>query len=253
MNFFDRGSPYLNHPLLTPTRTSSEVDDLMQILGLEPDHRVLDAGCGFGRHSIELAGRGVRTVGVDPSATMIEAAKGALSRELANVADRVTFHQCRVQDLHASDLFDGGICLFTSLGQIDDSGEDNRLMLQTISSAVRTGGVLVVEVPNRLWVRQNLQQQDTFGAGPNRTDVMRDYDEEANRVVEQFDVYTNGELQRFDLSYTLFDHDELTSLLCETGFDQVELYPSLEAAVTQTGLTAPEESIPTLVAVATVR
>ena len=35
---------------------------------------VLDIGCGFGRHSIELARRGGEVMGVDPSTAMIEEA-----------------------------------------------------------------------------------------------------------------------------------------------------------------------------------
>ena len=40
--------------------TNQEVDFLVENLGLEPGMRVLDAGCGPGRHSLELAASGLR-------------------------------------------------------------------------------------------------------------------------------------------------------------------------------------------------
>ena len=45
-------------------------------LALRPRSRVLDLGCGFGRHSIPLARRGHRVTGVELSARMLEHARG---------------------------------------------------------------------------------------------------------------------------------------------------------------------------------
>ncbi len=45
-----------------------EVDALVSLFGLEPGERVLDVGCGPGRHALELASRGFDVVGVDISA-----------------------------------------------------------------------------------------------------------------------------------------------------------------------------------------
>ena len=39
--------------------TEQEVDFLVRTLGLEPGMRVLDVGCGPGRHAIALAKRGI--------------------------------------------------------------------------------------------------------------------------------------------------------------------------------------------------
>ncbi|MEL6677409.1 MAG: magnesium protoporphyrin IX methyltransferase [Pseudomonadota bacterium] len=50
--------------------------------------RVLDAGCGFGPLSVELAKRGARVLGVDLSPTTVEAAR---SRLPAALADQVEF------------------------------------------------------------------------------------------------------------------------------------------------------------------
>lgn len=69
-NFFEDGSPFLAHPLLTAARTAAEVDFIAAELALAAGARLLDVGCGFGRHSIELARRGYAVTGIDPSASL---------------------------------------------------------------------------------------------------------------------------------------------------------------------------------------
>ena len=55
--------------------TEQEVDFLVDALGLEPGMRVLDVGCGPGRHSLALARRGFEVVGVDHSAEFVRLAR----------------------------------------------------------------------------------------------------------------------------------------------------------------------------------
>ena len=48
--------------------TKKQVDFLIEKLKLCGDERVLDLACGFGRHSLELAGRGFDVTGIDITA-----------------------------------------------------------------------------------------------------------------------------------------------------------------------------------------
>lgn len=54
--------------------TVQEIDFLMKHLDLKPGHRVLDVGCGPGRHAHELARRGVAVHGIDISQDFIDIA-----------------------------------------------------------------------------------------------------------------------------------------------------------------------------------
>src|SRR6478735_11651360 len=54
--------------------TVQEVDFLVGALDLRPGSRVLDVGCGPGRHSHELARRGVVAHGIDLSRRFVELA-----------------------------------------------------------------------------------------------------------------------------------------------------------------------------------
>ena len=67
------GAAYLRYSFTKGTL--QEVDFLVDALGLEAGMRVLDVGCGPGRHSNELARRGIEAHGVDISERFIEIAR----------------------------------------------------------------------------------------------------------------------------------------------------------------------------------
>jgi SAM-dependent methyltransferase len=67
------GAAYLRYSFTKGT--VQEVDLLVEVLGLGPGSVVLDVGCGPGRHSHELARRGVRVVGVDIAARFVALAR----------------------------------------------------------------------------------------------------------------------------------------------------------------------------------
>lgn len=56
---------------------ASDVQWIASVAGLTPDARVLDAPCGFGRHSIGFAHRGCQTTGVDFGETQLDRARKA--------------------------------------------------------------------------------------------------------------------------------------------------------------------------------
>ena len=63
--FFDQW--YLKYWIrpITPERTQRECDAIVKFLQLTSDSKVLDLCCGQGRHSLELARRGYKVVGLD--------------------------------------------------------------------------------------------------------------------------------------------------------------------------------------------
>lgn len=79
--------------------TVREVDALIARLGLEPGIRVLDVGCGPGRHANELGRRGFEVRGVDISETFLEVAR-------ADAPEGVTFAREDARDLPFRQEFD---------------------------------------------------------------------------------------------------------------------------------------------------
>lgn len=212
-NFFDEGSPFLSHPQLTAERTAREVDFVESALGLLPPARVLDIGCGFGRHSIELARRAYQVVGIDPSPAMIAAARRNAAE--ANVA--IEFQIQRGEDFVTDEPFAAAICLFTTLGQIKSSS-DNRRILSGIYAALQPGGLLLVEVPQREPAVHALCTQDSFGDQHHYTKIYRAYDPLDNTIHETFLLVSPTGRSTFVLQYRLYSRSELTALLQDAGF-----------------------------------
>lgn len=107
--------------------------------------RVLDVGCGTGIDAIALARRGVRVLGVDGSAGMIE----RLSHKVA--AERLTkLVEARVLDIQDltrldGERFDGLISAFASLSSLPNLAA----FADAAARLVRPGGRLVLHALNR--------------------------------------------------------------------------------------------------------
>ena len=71
------GAAYLRYSFTKGTE--QEVAYLVDVLGLGPGSRVLDVGCGPGRHAYALAARGIDVVGVDISERFIALAAAGSS------------------------------------------------------------------------------------------------------------------------------------------------------------------------------
>src|SRR5690348_1694259 len=87
--------------------TELVVDFLASELALAPGMRVLDVGCGPGRHALSLARRSIAVHGVDRSAAFLELARNAAADERL----LATFEQLDVRELEIEGEFDAAICL----------------------------------------------------------------------------------------------------------------------------------------------
>ncbi|MBN1935882.1 MAG: methyltransferase domain-containing protein [Anaerolineae bacterium] len=70
--------------------TTAEVNFVLDVLNVAPGQRILDMGCGPGRHAIELARRGFQVTGVDFTQSFIDA-----GRKLAAQANTQVDFVCR--------------------------------------------------------------------------------------------------------------------------------------------------------------
>lgn len=121
--------------------TAKEIDYIEKACGLRGGERVLDVGCGFGRHSIELAKRQYNVVGVDLSEALITQAR-------ANVGDLpVTFDIRDCRHLSYRGTFDAIICLYDVIGSYR-TYEENENIVKSIYKKLKSGGMAVVSVMN---------------------------------------------------------------------------------------------------------
>ena len=125
------GSAYLRYSFTKGT--VQEVDFLVEELGLSSTTRVLDVGCGPGRHAHELARRGIPVHGIDISRRFIDIAR-------SNAPDGATFERADARFLDFDGEFDAVISLCQGgFGLLTAPGEDESV-LRGMARSLRPGG-----------------------------------------------------------------------------------------------------------------
>jgi len=187
------GAAYLRYSFTKGT--TQEVDFLVDVLGLEPGMRVLDVGCGPGRHSNELARRGIRAHGVDISTRFVE---------VACEQGPATFERMDARALPFDGEFDAAISLCQ--GAFGLLSGDDAIVLEGMGRAVKPGGRIGVSAFSA-YFQVRFLEDSTFDA---------DLGVNHERTVVKDEAGNDAE---FDLWTTCFTPRELRLLARQAGVE----------------------------------
>lgn len=133
------GEAYLRYSFTKGT--VQEVDHLISALGLSPGMRILDVGCGPGRHAYEFARRGYLIHGIDISQTFVDVAS-------KDAPAGATFERMDARGLTFEHEFDAVVCLCQgAFGLMTANGHDVDV-LEGIARAVKPGGAVALSAFN---------------------------------------------------------------------------------------------------------
>ena len=133
------GSAYLRYSFTKGT--VNEIDFIVSQLGLQPGARILDVGCGPGRHSHELARRGFLVHGIDISQAFIDLAT-------ANAVDGSSFERMDARAMTFESEFDVAICLCQGAFGLMTAGGHDIDVLTGIRRALKATGTLALSAFN---------------------------------------------------------------------------------------------------------
>lgn len=140
--------------------TEQEVAFLWDALGLEAGTRMLDVGCGPGRHALAFARRGVEVTGVDISADFV-----GLAREAAQVeALSCSFLHADARQMTFDGEFDVAISLCQGAFGLPVTGADDEAVLDRMVGALRPGGRLALTAFSAYFAVRFQEEGDTFDA-----------------------------------------------------------------------------------------
>lgn len=129
---------FLTRKLSLAERTLEECDGILHLLNIQKQNKLLDIPCGYGRHSIELARRGLRITGADINPYHLKIAE-KISIELGLHLPLIKCNMIEVGSIFQSEYFDFIINVFLSFGFFA-TDKENMNVLQQFYQLLKPGG-----------------------------------------------------------------------------------------------------------------
>ena len=199
-----------------PHRSDEEAARLVRTLAGQvdlPGRRVLDVGCGAGRHLARLRDAGAVAIGLDLSPALLEEAKRIRS-ETGVALVRADMRKLPFAD----DRFDGITSLFTSFGYFSRD-EDRRILLEA-ARVLSPGGFHLLDFLNRDHVLAHPKPDSERLSSGWRVRERRSIEDSDRRVVKRVTVLpTEGEtpVAEYEERVNLYGSEELRDLLGAAG------------------------------------
>lgn len=149
MQWFENEQFWLNYgPVMFDSKRWAEAESVAEsicaIAGLSKGNTLLDAGCGPGRISIELAVKGLDVTGVDIIQPYLDAAAESAKDEGVTL----TLLNNDLRSFTSEKKYDAAINMYTSFGYCETIDEDLSI-LRNIFAAVKDGGWFIMECLSR--------------------------------------------------------------------------------------------------------
>jgi SAM-dependent methyltransferase len=210
-------------PFLTPQATQAEAELVAASLGTSPGAKLLDVGCGYGRHAMELAARGYHVVGLDLSTPLlVRGGEEAHRRGLT-----INFIRGDMRELDFDGQFDGAYCLFSTFGYFDD--ETNKKTAGNLARALRPGGKCVFEILNRDYIIADLPTRVWWEGDGCVVLEEVDFNYFSSRVcVNRSVVFDDGRQLEQEISIRAYSLHEVGKLMLAAGFRVLEVSGSYQ-------------------------
>jgi SAM-dependent methyltransferase len=203
--------------------TVGECDFIETEIGRKKDVKILDIGCGTGRHALELTRRGYAVVGVDLSESLLQRAR----EKAVEHGLRVDFRRHDARELPFRDEFGLAVMLCEGAFPLMETDEMNFQILQGAANALKPGGKFIFTTLNGLFplfhsVKDFLAAEKKEGNaeyGDNSFDLMTF----RSRSVTTFED-DHGNKKELDCDERYYVPSEIAWQLKSLGFKTVDIF-----------------------------
>jgi D-alanine-D-alanine ligase len=209
--------------------TRQEIDTFSSILKLTPESHVLDLCCGQGRHTLELARRGIKNLdGLDRSHYLIQRAKNTAKKESLGVK----FKEGDARKTpYTTDTFDVVMVLGNSFGYFETSDEDLRV-LKEVKRILKPWGKVLLDVADGSYLKEKYQPRswewiDKHNFVCRERSISTDGQKLISREVIVND--TSGVIADQFYAERLYTTETLKELLKKADFTDIEIVDSINS------------------------
>jgi 2-polyprenyl-3-methyl-5-hydroxy-6-metoxy-1,4-benzoquinol methylase len=201
--------------------TVQETDFIESELGFDKSKRILDIGCGTGRHAIELAKRGYSVTGVDLSESQLNRAK----QKAEDAKVKVDFQIADARKLDFKNEFEAVIMICEGAFSLMETDEMNFAILENAAKALKDGGMIILTTLNVLFplyhsVKDFMEQKTVDGKNFDFTfDLMTFRDFHSYETVDD-----KGVAMKLDCNERYYAPSEMSWLLKTVGFKKIEIF-----------------------------
>ncbi len=203
--------------------TAGECDFIEDEIGRDKSLRILDIGCGTGRHAIELTRRGYDVTGVDLSESQLSRAR----EKAVDAGLDIDFRQGDARDLPFMEEFDLAIMLCEGGFSLMETDEMNFSILQSAARALKPGGKFIFTTLNGLFpLFHSVKEFINASTDEDRStydqiafDLMTFRESGVVNVVDDF-----GNKKELHTNERYYVPSEITWLLKSLGFSGVEIF-----------------------------
>lgn len=198
-----------------------ELEQLLPFLNMRKGQQVLDLCCGQGRHSCWLAQQGVRVIGVDLSAVLLQAA----IRNSLNLP--VLYMRADARQIPFENEMDLVVNLFTSFGYFEED-EENEKVIKQASRALKPEGMFLFDYLNPLYIQENIEPFTETKLDGMEILQYRTINE--SYVQKRIVIQEPGESQRqYEERVKLYNREDLSQMLERNDFKVLHLFGNYDA------------------------
>lgn len=203
--------------------TLGECDFIEKEISFNKSLKIIDIGCGTGRHSIELTKRGYTMTGIDLSESLLEKARAKAKQN----GLQIEFLQHDARDLPFDKQFDVAIMMCEGGFPLMETDEMNYEILKNVSNSLKDKAKFIFTTLNGLFpVFNSIEAFCASGSADgnatyhnNTFDIMTFRDHNTTKVVDD-----NGEEKELECNERYYIPSEITWLLKTLGFTKIEIF-----------------------------
>jgi len=203
--------------------TIGECDFIEKEINYDKSLRIIDIGCGTGRHSIELTERGYKVIGIDLSESQLEQAK--VKAKAQNL--QIDFQKHDARNLPFKNEYDLAIMLCEGAFSLMETDEMNYEILQSAANSLKAAGKLIFTTLNGLFplfhsieeFSASTTEEGNATYSKNTFDLMTFRDFNITTVEDDF-----GNKKELECNERYYVPCEITWLLKSLEFKKIDIY-----------------------------